>query len=148
MFLEGGTVSGSYSVATMNNQKPENRRQYGYSQLKRTSTKWDLSDHAHISGNSSPNSLTLRNRWPNSWRSELLNWLRSRCQIPVPKETLCRAWIFAYPQPGEKFVVDTDKSNIGVRVPSQVHGERSAQYPTRVGWTKERETTVSLGGNY
>jgi hypothetical protein len=34
---------------------------------------------------------------------------------------LCTASILAYPQPGERFIMDTDASNVGIRgVPSQV----------------------------
>jgi hypothetical protein len=32
----------------------------------------------------------------------------------TPKEALCTAHILAYPQPGERFIVDTDVSNVGI----------------------------------
>jgi hypothetical protein len=39
---------------------------------------------------------------------------RSKAAFPSLKEALCKTPTLAYPQPGEKFIVDTDASNVGV----------------------------------
>jgi hypothetical protein len=62
------------------------------------------------------------------------------------KGALCTATILAYPQPGERFVVDTDASNVGVGgVLSQVQGgkERAIAYYSKTLNKAERNYCVT-----
>jgi hypothetical protein len=59
------------------------------------------------------------------------------------KETLCTAPILAYPQPGGKFIVDTDASNVGIGgVLSQVH-ERVISYYSKTFSKAEKNYCVT-----
>jgi hypothetical protein len=62
------------------------------------------------------------------------------------KGTLCAAPILDYPQPGEKFIVDTDASNVGIGgVLSQVQGgkERVIAYYSKTPSRAERNYCVA-----
>jgi hypothetical protein len=62
------------------------------------------------------------------------------------KEALCAAPIFAYPQPGERFIVDTDTSNVGIGgVLSQVQDgqERVIAYYSKMSNKAERNYCIT-----
>jgi hypothetical protein len=63
------------------------------------------------------------------------------------KGALCAAPIFAYPQRGERFIVDTDASNVGIgEVLSQVQEgqERVIAYESKTLEKAERNYCVTL----
>ena len=61
------------------------------------------------------------------------------------KEALCTAPVLVYPHPGEKFIVDTDASNVGIGVLSQVQdvSERVIAYFSKTLSKAERNYCVT-----
>jgi len=62
------------------------------------------------------------------------------------KDALCTAPVLGYPRPGEKFIVDTDASNVGIGdVLSQVQegGERVVAYFSKTLSKAERNYCVT-----
>jgi hypothetical protein len=79
-----------------------------------------------------------------------LEAVETRTEGGNTQAALCTAPILAYPQPGERFIVDTDASNVGIGgVLSQVQNgqERVIAYYSKT-LTRHRGITVSRDENF